>query len=88
MSRRKRKTIGDKLDELAESIIDKLLADDDIALDQRVDAFKALTTYRLGMGRLDAKLPEEADANGASFDKWKSELRGVDGQQQPAPRGR
>lgn len=75
MSRRKRMTIGDKLDALAESIIDLLRENKEIPFDQRIDAFKALTTYRLGMGRLDAKLPEEPDPNAASFDKWKSQLK-------------
>ena len=58
-------TIGEKLAELANAIADDALQSDEPQ--ERLDAFKTLTSYYLGIKKL--KKPEEDD--GESFDEFK-----------------
>jgi hypothetical protein len=53
------------IDDLAKQIIKDAMAKD-VRLDARVDAFKALTTYRLGLTKLKKKGTDDDD-DGATF---------------------
>ena len=58
-------TIGEKLAQLAVAIADDALESDDVEL--RLDAFKVLTAYHVGVSKL--KKPETSDEE--SFEQFK-----------------
>lgn len=72
--------IGDKLNDVAEALLDDLLLPGNaLSWDQRIDAFKVLTAYHLGLCKQvgkDDKEPDDPDA--FSFNKARARLNGLE----------
>ena len=77
---KRRVDFGEQLEKLAKNLATELAsaAASEIGLGQRIDAFKALTTYWATAERVAAKTPDEPDRDGiASFSKWKEKIGGT-----------
>lgn len=70
-----RTKIDEMLNELAETIIEKV-SGDDIAVETQVDAFKAVATYSIAVRKLKDKPPEEPE-DGMSFGKTRARLESI-----------
>lgn len=75
MTKRQSPGIEGSLAKLAQAIADSAL-NKDIAFDQQLDAFKALSGYFIGISKVKAKLPEEDE--GETFNDIKSRLQATD----------
>jgi hypothetical protein len=71
------KSIGRQLEELARSILEVALRDQ-TPLPDKLDAFKVVTTYHIGISKAAKNLPSD-DSAGGSFDALKTGLRTVGG---------
>lgn len=70
--------IDKKLEEFAASLLDEMVARKDaLTFDQRIDAFKALTAYHLGVERNSVKKPDDDPGTGSSFRGWRGRLQEV-----------
>ena len=62
MTRKPMKKVGGLLEDLAVSLLQEALnGDHPVQFDQKLDAFKALTTYHVGVTRVNAKAPQNED---------------------------
>ena len=71
---RRTKTFADNLEHFAQNLVQELISvvPGQVGLGQRIDAFKALTSYWATAEKVAAKLPVEDDTtNTVSFDKWR-----------------
>lgn len=73
----RQKSIGKQLEELARAILDKALLDQ-TPLPDKLDAFKVVTAYYVGVMKAAKNIPPE-DPEGGSFDKLVTGLRTVGG---------
>ena len=71
------KSIGRQLEELARAILDKALLDQ-TPLPDKLDAFKVVTAYHIGVIKAAKNLPPD-EPDGGSFDKMAAGLRTVGG---------
>lgn len=77
MTRRKTEPFAERLEVLAHSIVTDLIsAGSGMSLQQRIDGFKALTSYWVAAEKVAAKLPPEEDDNLTSFSKWRDKIAG------------
>ena len=74
MSKRRTLPFAENLEQLASQLVTELLsARPGMSLGQRIDAFKALTSYWGVAERVEAKKPQE-DEDDISFAKWQDKL--------------
>ena len=66
-------TLKDQLDKLALSIASTANADG-VNLPDRLDAFKALTAYHLGLTKVGKKSGEEDKPKGETFDGYREQI--------------
>ena len=76
MAKTPKSEIGAQLDSLAKSIA-KDAQSDKLSFTDRLDAFKVLTTYYVGITRAKAKTPDE-DPSGSTFDNFRNKLAETD----------
>ncbi len=73
--------IDDKLEELAEHLLDEALKEGDaevaMPVDRKIDAFKAISVYRIAVRRLKPKEPDDPE-DGNDIDAMKRRLRDAD----------
>ena len=67
------KTLKEALDDLALSIASHVASDKVIFAD-RLDAFKALTAYQLGLTKVGGKKPGESNKDGENFDAFRKQV--------------
>lgn len=72
MTKTKPPNIGLKLAQLAGKLADGALRDD-VTLDTRLDAFKALTTYFVGISKVKAKNLDDDD-DGENFGSFRDRI--------------
>lgn len=72
--------LGPKLSQLAEGILDELLEPaSDVALDQKIDALKAIGTLHLGLARLAGKKKDDdGEEEGFSMLEFRRRMRATD----------
>lgn len=70
--------LADKLAEVANGLLDDLLRPgNEIAWDQRIDAFKAISAYHLGLRRQsDKDSKPDGDPDAPGFAKWRAAANG------------
>jgi len=84
MNHRKQNPFADKLGKLADHIAEELLsAGNSYGFQQRLDGFKALTTYWATTEKVAAKAPPEEPEDALSFEKWSKKLIGDKDENQP-----
>jgi hypothetical protein len=64
--------VGLKLDALAVAIANEALTAPGLA--DKIDAFKALTTYYVGTKKINARPGDEDDDTGATFDSFQQRI--------------
>lgn len=69
-----RRGLAAKLDQLAEKIVDAVLADPKAPIDQQIDVIKVVGAYHLGNRRVSAKTPDEDGEGNFSFVEAKRRL--------------
>ena len=73
--------LGSKLNELAEDILDEMLTPgNEVNLEQRIDALKAIGTLHLGLLRISGKLKPPPDEPGEpipSMDEMRAKIKAV-----------
>lgn len=73
---KKRDLLGDELTKLAHGIIKDV---SEQAIDKRVDALKAVTTFYLGKAKIDGKLKDDDDDPDAGLPGMRAKIRAVGG---------
>ena len=64
------------IEELAQKVINEAMGPT-VAFEDRVDAFKAVTTYHVGVAKLNGKKPPAGDDNVSTFADIKSRIQGA-----------
>lgn len=77
--------IDDKLEDLAERLLDEALSSSDdptksMPVDRKIDAFKAISVYRIAVRRLKPREPDDPEDTN-DIEAMKRRLKGVEEQE-------
>jgi hypothetical protein len=78
MSTRRQASIANKLERVAEQLLDEMLKESsEMPFDQRLDALKVLSNYHLGVERQSDKgSKQEDEPGGPTFAEWRKRANG------------